>query len=141
MSYILRYLRGGRADRLLSILLLLQAHGRMTARTLARRLEVSQRTIYRDLDALGSAGVPVVIDQGPHGGASLLPGWRTDVTGLTETELSALLAFAASAPTSRLGLAEDLERADRKLVVAAGAGPAGNRFRDRVLVDTNPLGA
>src|SRR6266481_4438009 len=119
MSYILRYLRVVRADRLLSILLLLQAHGRMTARTLARRLEVSQRTIYRDLDALGAAGVPVVIDQGPHGGASLLPGWRTDVTGLSE----------------------DLERAARKLVVAAGSVPAGNRFRDRVLVDINPWAA
>jgi predicted DNA-binding transcriptional regulator YafY len=138
MSYILRYLRVVRADRLLSILLLLQAHGRMTAGTLARRLEVSQRTIYRDLDALGAAGVPVVIDQGPHGGASLLPGWRTDVTGLTETELSALLAFAASAPAADLGLSEDLERAARKLAVAAGSVPAGNRFRDRVLVDINP---
>jgi predicted DNA-binding transcriptional regulator YafY len=127
-----------RADRLLSILLLLQAHGRMSAGTLARRLEVSRRTIYRDLEALGAAGVPVVIDQGPNGGASLMPGWRTDVTGLTESELSALLAFAASAPAADLGLSEDLGRAARKLAVAAGAVPAGNRFRDRVLVDINP---
>jgi predicted DNA-binding transcriptional regulator YafY len=127
-----------RADRLLSILLLLQAHGRMTAGTLARRLEVSPRTIYRDLEALSAAGVPVVVEQGSNGGASLLAGWRTDVTGLTETELSALLAFAASAPAADLGLASDLERAARKLVVAAGAVPAANRFRDRVLVDVNP---
>src|SRR5712664_2099048 len=97
MSYILRYLRVVRADRLLSILLLLQAHGRMSAGVLARRLEVSRRTIYRDLEALSAADVPVVIDQGPQGGASLLPGWLTDVTGLTESELAALLAFAPSA--------------------------------------------
>lgn len=127
-----------RADRLLSILLLLQAHGRLSAGSLARRLEVSRRTIYRDLEALGVAGVPVVIDQGPNGGASLLAGWRTDVTGLTESELSALLAFAASAPAADLGLSEDLGRAARKLAVAAGSVPVGNRFRDRVLVDVDP---
>jgi predicted DNA-binding transcriptional regulator YafY len=130
-----------RADRLLSILLLLQAQGRMSAGSLARRLEVSRRTIYRDLEALGAAGVPVVIEQGANGGASLMPGWRTDVTGLTETELSALLAFAASAPAADLGLAGDLERATRKLAVAAGPVPAGSRFRDRVLVDINPWAA
>jgi predicted DNA-binding transcriptional regulator YafY len=84
-----------RADRLLSMLLLLQARGRMSAGELARRLEVSRRTIYRDLEALNAAGVPVITEMGPHGGASLLPGWRTDLTGLTESELGALLAFAS----------------------------------------------
>jgi len=129
-----------RADRLLSILLLLQAHGRMSAGVLARRLEVSRRTIYRDLEALSAAGVPVVIDQGPQGGASLLPGWRTDVTGLTESELAALLAFAPSAPAADLGLSEDLGRAARKMAIAAGARTSGSRFADRVLVDINPWG-
>lgn len=133
-------LRDVRADRLLSILLLLQAHGRLSAGVLARRLEVSRRTIYRDLEALSAAGVPVVIDQGPQGGASLLPGWRTDVTGLTESELAALLAFAPSAPAADLGLNEDLGRAARKVAVAAGAPSGNSRFADRVLVDINPWG-
>src|SRR5579864_7335818 len=127
-----------RADRLLSILLLLQANGRMSAGVLARRLEVSRRTIYRDVEALGAAGVPVVVDQGRDGGVSLLAGWRTDVTGLTEQELSALLAFASSGPAADLGLGEDVGRAARKVAAAAGAAPAGTRFQDRILIDNDP---
>lgn len=131
-----------RADRLLSILLLLQANGRMSAGTLARRLEVSRRTIYRDVEALGAAGVPVVVDQGRDGGVSLLAGWRTDVTGLTEQELSALLAFAGSGPAADLGLGADAGRAAQKVAAAARppghAAPAGTRFHDRVLVDNDP---
>lgn len=127
-----------RADRLLSILLLLQARGRMSAAALASRLEVSRRTIYRDLEALSAAGVPVVTELGPNGGASLMEGWRTDVTGLTEQELSTLLAFSSSGPASDLGLGEDLGRATRKLAVAAGHGSPGSRFQDRVLIDINP---
>lgn len=132
-----------RPDRLLSILLLLQANGRMSAGTLARRLEVSRRTIYRDVEALGASGVPVVVDQGRDGGVSLLAGWRTDVTGLTEQELSALLAFASSGPASDLGLGEDFGRAARKVAAAAG-GPspgAAVRFQDRVLIDNDPWSA
>ena len=79
-----------RADRLLSILLLLQVHRRLTARDLAERLEVSERTILRDMDALGSAGVPVTAERGVGGGWSLMEGYRTELTGLNEDEAQAL---------------------------------------------------
>jgi predicted DNA-binding transcriptional regulator YafY len=124
-----------RADRLLSILLLLQAHGRMSAGDLAGRLEVSRRTIYRDLDALSLAGVPVVTDRGPNGGASLLGGYRTDLTGMTEAELEVLLTFGGQdGPASELGLRPELDQAARKLEVAAGRRQAG-RLQERVLID------
>src|SRR5919109_3115890 len=108
-----------RADRLLSILLLLQARGRMTAGQLAEHLEVSRRTICRDLEALSAAGVPVVADRGPNGGAYLLGGYRTDLTGLTEPELEALMAFGGQGPAADLGLRSQLEQGSRKPAVAA----------------------
>jgi predicted DNA-binding transcriptional regulator YafY len=123
-----------RADRLLSILLLLQAHGRMSAADLARRVEVSRRTVFRDLEALSGAGVPVVSDRGPNGGAYLLGGYRTDLTGLTESELEALLAFGGQGPAADLGFGPQLDRASRKVAVAARREHAG-RLRERVLID------
>ena len=80
-----------RADRLLSALLLLQAHGRLTGRELARRLEVSERTMHRDMEALSASGVPVFAMRGSQGGWQLDEGWRTQVPGLDEAELRALL--------------------------------------------------
>jgi predicted DNA-binding transcriptional regulator YafY len=80
-----------RADRLLSILLQLQLHGQLTSRDLAKRLEVSERTVHRDMGALGSAGVPVVAERGVGGGWSLMEGFRANLTGLTESELQAML--------------------------------------------------
>jgi predicted DNA-binding transcriptional regulator YafY len=85
-----------RADRLLSILLLLQVHTRLTARTLAKRLEVSERTILRDMSALGTAGVPVVADRGAGGGWRLVEGYKTNVSGLTDPEVQALFATRPS---------------------------------------------
>ena len=82
-----------RADRLISIVLLLQANGRMTAETLASRLEVSQRTILRDMDALSSAGVPVVAERGTGGGWRLIDGYETKLTGLTPAERALIVNF------------------------------------------------
>lgn len=125
-----------RADRLLSILLLLQTHGRLSAADLARRLEVSRRTVFRDLEALSAAGVPVVSEHGPRGGAYLMGGYRTDLTGLSEPELEALLAFGGRGPASDLGLGSHLDQASRKLV-AANRPRASGRLQERVLIDSD----
>ncbi|MDI9898375.1 WYL domain-containing protein [Rhodococcus sp. IEGM 1409] len=84
-----------RADRLLAILMLLQRRGRLTASDIASELEVSKRTVLRDIDALSTSGVPVYTDRGRGGGISLIPGYRTDLTGLTLEEAKALLASGA----------------------------------------------
>jgi predicted DNA-binding transcriptional regulator YafY len=107
-----------RADRLLSILMILQSHGRTTAAKLADELEVTPRTIYRDLDALSAAGVPVYADRGPGGGCSLDPNYRTTLTGLTEDEIQALFAMNIPAPLERLGIGVELKAALRKLLAA-----------------------
>src|SRR5580693_5405565 len=80
-----------KSDRLLSALLLLQAHGRLSTRELAERLETSQRTAHRDMEALSAAGVPVLALRGAQGGWELAGDWRAPVPGLDETELRALL--------------------------------------------------
>jgi predicted DNA-binding transcriptional regulator YafY len=126
-----------RADRLLSILLLLQAHGRLTGRDLARRLEVSLRTVHRDMDALGAAGVPVFALRGAQGGWQLDEGWRTRVPGLDEAELRALL-LAQPRILGDARLAAAAERALDKLVASLPV-PLRERaasIRQRLYVDT-----
>ena len=107
-----------RADRLLSILLLLQVHRKMTARELARRLEVSERTIHRDMEALGMAGVPVTAERGAGGGWMLLEEFRTNLTGLNEAEIQALFLAKPSRLLADLGLAKAGEAALIKLLAA-----------------------
>jgi predicted DNA-binding transcriptional regulator YafY len=107
-----------RASRLVSLLLLLQARGGLTARDLAAALDVSARTVYRDLQALAAAGVPVYGLAGPGGGYRLVDGYRTRLTGLTTTEAEALLLVDLSAPLSALGLGSDLLAGRLKLTAA-----------------------
>ncbi|GLV60476.1 transcriptional regulator [Dictyobacter sp. S3.2.2.5] len=107
-----------RADRLLTILLLLQARGRMTARELAERLEVAERTIYRDLQALGQAGIPVYAEAGTGGGYSLIEEYQTRLTGLTKSEVRALAPSQSPGPLHDLGLGSALEAALLKLEAA-----------------------
>ncbi|UQX05478.1 WYL domain-containing protein [Streptomyces sp. RerS4] len=107
-----------RADRLVSLVLLLRQRGRLTADTLARELEVSTRTVLRDIEALSAAGVPVYAERGRHGGFSLLPGFRTELTGLNHDEALALLTAGSARGEQVLGLGSALASAARKVVDA-----------------------
>lgn len=93
-----------RADRLISLMLLLYSKGRMTAQTLARQLEVSERTIYRDLDALSAAGIPVYTQSGPMGGVYLDEQYRPSLTGLMREDIQALFVTGDTNPLKDLGL-------------------------------------
>lgn len=126
-----------RADRLLSILILLQRHGKLSARRLAGLVGVSVRTIYRDMDALSTAGVPVYTEHGAQGGCCLVDDYRTELTGLTETEASALMLMNVPAPLAGLEIGQSLQSALLKLYAAlpkkeAGAAPPG------ILLDWTP---
>jgi predicted DNA-binding transcriptional regulator YafY len=109
-----------RADRLLSLALLLQARGAATARALAAELGVSVRTVYRDLAALSAAGVPVVTEAGPGGGCRLMDGYRFPLRGLRPDEAEALLILGVPAVLRELGLAGALTAAHRQIRVTAG---------------------
>jgi predicted DNA-binding transcriptional regulator YafY len=106
------------ASRLLSLLMLLQSRGRMSAPALARQLEVSVRTVYRDIDSLSAAGVPVYGDAGRNGGYQLRDGWRTQLTGLTPGEARALFLAGLPGPAKALGMGEAAASAHLKLVAA-----------------------
>ncbi|HEX4704866.1 MAG TPA: WYL domain-containing protein [Pseudonocardiaceae bacterium] len=126
-----------RADRLLSLLSLLQAYGRTSARRLAAELEVSERTVYRDIEALSAAGVPVYTERGRNGGCALVPGYRTDVSGLTADEARALFTFTGRGTLADLGLDGELRAALRKLLarLPEPQRPQAIRARDTVVVD------
>lgn len=126
-----------RADRLVSLVLLLRQGGRMSAPQLARELEVSVRTVLRDIDALSTAGVPVYAERGRHGGYALLPGFRTELTGLTHEEALALLAAGAAGRGGPLGLDAPAASALRKVLDALPPGQRETlrRASARLLVD------
>ncbi|MCS7464722.1 YafY family transcriptional regulator [Paenibacillus doosanensis] len=126
-----------RADRLLSILLLLQNHGRMTSRELAEKLEVSERTIFRDMEALSSAGIPVYAERGSGGGWALTEGYRTDLTGMKTEEIFSLLLSIPSSLLDDLGIKGDFEAAFQKLLAASPDAIRENAewVRQRIHID------
>ena len=127
-----------RADRLISIILLLKQHGVVSAGRLAHELVVSRRTIYRDIDALCGAGIPIYTEYGAKGGFALTNDYTTDLTGLNTDELLSLLLLDNTSVVSRLGLGQTLSSALRKLTSAL---PATQRekvewYRQRVFIDS-----
>jgi predicted DNA-binding transcriptional regulator YafY len=121
-----------RADRLVSLVLLLRRRGRLSATTLARELEVSTRTVLRDIEALSAAGVPVYAERGRHGGFALLPGFQTELTGLNHDEALALLVAGSRRGAVAFGLGSALASALLKVVDAL---PEGHRDTATVAVE------
>ncbi|MEV0994382.1 YafY family protein [Nonomuraea sp. NPDC050202] len=126
-----------RASRLVSILLMLQTRGRMTAQELAERLEVSVRTIYRDVESLHAAGIPLYGDAGPKGGYQLLDGYRTRLTGLTADEAESLFLAGLPGPAAELGLGTVVAAAQLKLMAALPVElrDRAGRIQERFLLD------
>ena len=125
------------ASRLLSILMLLQTRGRMSAAALAREFEVSVRTIHRDIDQLSAGGVPVYADRGRAGGFALMDGYRTKLTGLTQPEAEAIFLAGLPGPAAQLGLSDLLSAARLKLLAAlpANVQPDAERIASRFHLD------
>ena len=128
-----------RASRLLSIQMLLETHGRMSASALARALEVSVRTLHRDIDQLSAAGVPVYAERGRAGGFQLLPGWKTTLTGFTPREAQAVFLAGLAGPASELGLGGDVASAERKLLAALPTEWRGSARHMRSRLHLDPV--
>ncbi|WP_173916786.1 YafY family protein [Halobacillus sp. Marseille-Q1614] len=128
-----------RGDRLVSILMLLQSHGRMTAKELSEKLEVSERTIHRDMEALSGSGIPVFAERGKNGGWALLENYETNLTGLKESEIRALFVSPSEQLLEDLGLARTSEEARNKLAASLPSIYRSNAKSvwDRIYVDTS----
>jgi len=129
-----------RASRLLTILMLLQTRGRMSAPALADELEVSIRTLYRDVDQLSAAGVPVYAERGRLGGFQLMDGWRTRLTGLTPTEAQAMFLAGLPGPASQMGLGDAMAAVQLKLLAALPADWQADARRVSSRFHLDPVG-
>jgi predicted DNA-binding transcriptional regulator YafY len=129
-----------RADRLISIAMLLQTHGKMTAEELSEQLEVSPRTIYRDIIALGMSGVPIYTDRGPGGGIALLESYRTNLTGMNEEEIRALFMVNIPEALAELGLDQKLKSAFLKLAASLPSHQqkVESLTQQRIYLDSTP---
>jgi predicted DNA-binding transcriptional regulator YafY len=129
-----------RASRLLSILIMLQMRGRLSAESLAQEFEVSIRTIYRDIDQLSAAGVPVYAERGRAGGFELHEGYRTRLTGLTHSEAEVLLLAGAGGAAADLGLGAEAAAAQLKLLASLPpeSGASAQRVASRFHLDAAP---
>jgi predicted DNA-binding transcriptional regulator YafY len=127
-----------RASRLLTIQMLLETGGRMSAQALADALEVSVRTLYRDVDQLAAAGVPIYAERGRNGGFQLMQGWTTRLTGFTAAEAQAVFMTGLAGPAAQLGLGDEVADAQLKLLAALPVAQRGDaqRLQSRFHLDT-----
>jgi predicted DNA-binding transcriptional regulator YafY len=129
-----------RASRLLTMLMLLQTRGRMSAQALAEAAEVSVRTVYRDADELSASGVPIYAERGRNGGFQLLDGWRTKLTGMTAEEAQAVFLAGLPGPAAELGLGEVMAAAQLKLMTALPADWRADARRVSSRFHLDPVG-